>query len=317
MNKSDFLYCVAHPNQICNFDSAELKNIIDQYPYFQTAHLLYAAHLSKTNDVLFHEQVKFTAAHIHDRSVLYWLIVNADKKEESQIATAENHSAVHEIIEEIPIAEEISTTEVFESQIAVELEQTLPAETVEKNEISEENHAMELPGEVSEILETEDNFVAEAPVETEEKTMVSAEPEHKNQPIDSFLLGLIGKTVQSYKVYQPQQENAEETSCIEEIPLAEAEEKTTDRKSDIIDKFIKEEPRISTPKKEFFNPVNMAENSSVDSNDIVTETLAKIYAAQGLNQKAIGIYEKLILVNPEKSTYFAAQIENLTLNLKK
>ena len=310
MNKSDFLYCVAHPDQICNFDSGDLKNILDQYPYFQTAHLLYAAHLSKTNDVLFHEQVKFTAAHIHDRSVLYWLIVNAGKKEEASLPV---EKTVYEAIE-TPEAEAPETETVHDSieiPASVELSPEPVIEMAEELPVTVETSEPLIQQEAVENVETESDILAESPVETEEKTVLPMESEPKNKPIDSFLLGLIGKTVQSYKVYQPQQE------LPEEIPTPDFEEENSSQKSAIIDKFIKEEPRISTPKKEFFNPVNMAENSNMDSNDIVSETLAKIYAAQGLNQKAIGIYEKLILVNPEKSTYFAAQIENLTLNLKK
>ncbi|MBO4768814.1 MAG: hypothetical protein J5495_04690 [Bacteroidales bacterium] len=40
-----------------------------------------------------------------------------------------------------------------------------------------------------------------------------------------------------------------------------------------------------------------------------TETLAKVYLEQGLSQKAIEVYEKLILVYPQKSAYFAALID--------
>ena len=42
-----------------------------------------------------------------------------------------------------------------------------------------------------------------------------------------------------------------------------------------------------------------------------TETMAAIYAEQGYFDQAKRIYNKLILAYPEKSAYFAAQIQNL------
>ena len=53
------------------------------------------------------------------------------------------------------------------------------------------------------------------------------------------------------------------------------------------------------------------EKANLDENSFVTETLAKIYAQQGHYKKAIQSYENLSLKYPEKSTYFAGQIENL------
>lgn len=44
---------------------------------------------------------------------------------------------------------------------------------------------------------------------------------------------------------------------------------------------------------------------------ICTEAMAKIYIRQGLHQRAIDIYEKLILLYPEKSAYFASLIEKV------
>ena len=45
------------------------------------------------------------------------------------------------------------------------------------------------------------------------------------------------------------------------------------------------------------------------NNDLVTETLAEIHIQQGNYPKAIEIYQKLILLNPEKKLLFASRIE--------
>ena len=82
-------------------------------------------------------------------------------------------------------------------------------------------------------------------------------------------------------------------------------------RKELIDKFILENPSISRPKAEFYNPISVAQNSIIDQENIVSETLAKIYEKQGYNEKAMSIYEKLGLKYPEKSRYFAAQIERL------
>ncbi len=46
---------------------------------------------------------------------------------------------------------------------------------------------------------------------------------------------------------------------------------------------------------------------------LVTEPLAELYVQQGKTEKAIELYKKLSLLNPEKRTYFASRIKDLHL----
>ncbi|MCX6280173.1 MAG: hypothetical protein NT004_19085 [Bacteroidetes bacterium] len=108
----------------------------------------------------------------------------------------------------------------------------------------------------------------------------------------------------------PKQENDDTTGVIS--PIAGSSSNAS--KKALIEKFIREEPRISKPQATFFNPTDSAIRSNYDDEDIVSETLAQLYAEQGNIPKAIHIYQKLSLLNQEKSRYFAAQIEKLSSN---
>lgn len=55
----------------------------------------------------------------------------------------------------------------------------------------------------------------------------------------------------------------------------------------------------------------MAVNSIAAREDVVSEALAEVYVLQRKIQKAIDMYRKLSLQNPEKSIYFAHKIETL------
>ncbi|MBN1791158.1 MAG: hypothetical protein JW830_11715 [Bacteroidales bacterium] len=79
---------------------------------------------------------------------------------------------------------------------------------------------------------------------------------------------------------------------------------------ELIDKFIETNPRLQPQQGDRPN-VDISEDSVKENDGIFTDTLARIYIKQGLYSKAIFAYEKLILKYPEKSGYFATQIEEI------
>lgn len=55
----------------------------------------------------------------------------------------------------------------------------------------------------------------------------------------------------------------------------------------------------------------LAERSVSENQDVISETLAKLYAKQGYRDKSAQMYARLALLFPEKSAYFAAEIDKL------
>lgn len=91
----------------------------------------------------------------------------------------------------------------------------------------------------------------------------------------------------------------------------EGSDKKSKTNIDLIDQFIKNSPKIAPP------PIIQGEQEDIslksleEPDDLITEPIAKIYLSQGLTDKAISIYEKLSLKYPEKSSYFAGQIQEI------
>ncbi len=84
----------------------------------------------------------------------------------------------------------------------------------------------------------------------------------------------------------------------------------------LIEKFSSNDVKIQIPADTQDLLADYGVDSAIDDPTIVSETLAGIYADQGCYDKAIQMYEILRLHFPEKSCYFAAQIENLKKNLQ-
>ena len=108
-----------------------------------------------------------------------------------------------------------------------------------------------------------------------------------------------------------------ETEIPEEEPAVPVNDDKKKVQADLIDRFIMTNPRIE-PKTEktVVHNEDLSRPYTEEQGVFVTETLAKIYLTQGYYSKAIDIYEKLCLKFPEKSDYFAAQIEKIRKIIK-
>ncbi len=80
------------------------------------------------------------------------------------------------------------------------------------------------------------------------------------------------------------------------------------QKMDLIDQFLVSEAKI-VPIKNYHSDSKLSTESLLEDEELFSEKLAKIYIKQGLLEKALTTYEKLYLKYPEKSAYFATQIE--------
>ena len=94
------------------------------------------------------------------------------------------------------------------------------------------------------------------------------------------------------------------------------EEEEEENPKDLIDEFIDTNPIMKAEKTKFFSPTETAKTSLIENDELVTETLARVYLEQQHFDKAILAYKKLSLKYPEKSSLFADQI-NLIIDLKK
>ena len=107
--------------------------------------------------------------------------------------------------------------------------------------------------------------------------------------------------------------NEEEYSFLEWLALSKIKRIDRTPKTNtkqLIDNFIAQKISISKPKKTaFFKPIDIAKESLIENESIVTPTLAKVYLEQGHYDKAISAYTKLCLKYPEKNSLFAKQIE--------
>jgi hypothetical protein len=287
----------------------EVYELIDIFPYFQSAHLLLLKGLQQSADVKFENQLRNSAIHVGDREVLYWLLKTKNSNEEEKTS-----------IKKEPIE--------FKEEITSDTQQTVieSAKNSEYmiNEIEKESNS-EKPDEGTGFSDHGRSI------------MVGAEPDNKEPAgvvylLDEDIVASDNKVVyMDPGFFVPEHSDLLELDLDEDISLIslvpedvsenhDVADKNSKKliQSELIDKFIIANPRIETIRdKTIVITEDISKHFVEESGGLVTETLAKIYVNQGYYSKAIDIYEKLSLKFPEKSSYFASQIEKVKEYIKK
>jgi hypothetical protein len=76
-------------------------------------------------------------------------------------------------------------------------------------------------------------------------------------------------------------------------------------------KRLPEKETVKIPDVALEEKVQQLADHSISEGEVVTETMAEVWLKQGNKEKAIETYNKLSLLNPSKSAYFASLIEQL------
>lgn len=325
---------IKHPHEIDENTLVDLNKLVEQYPYCSSLHLIHLKGLALHHDLNFERELAKTAIHATDRNHLYTLIHSNPGQLEFEIEQIEanvqdlqpdpreSSLEIKEAIERMPLREEVVEEKKAISAIPMEEISDTPFENgINNTDLDDDilTNAIDLiyvnsgiePLKDEEKIDIQQEFPKEKVNETKttaiEKSIEAVDKNDSSGPL-SFVDWLKQKQNKIVEI-----EKLAEISANDE----KEEERKKGSVNDLLEKFINEQPTISRPVKDFYNPVKNARESIEESDDMITETLAKIYALQKNYSKAITAYEKLILLYPEKKTYFASRIENLREEQKK
>lgn len=215
MQKQQFVDIIKQPSCIESVHLSELELLVNEYPFFQTAHLLYTKGLHKFQSVNYSKQLRKTAIVANSRSVLYELIhkVEAVITTQAQIKTdviTEVIQAPIEVVEatvtkstEQDVKKDINPVSITNNDIKVVYINTvitppvIEPKAIETNSV--ETKPLVEPNQVSDqeidIVKSIEN-VTEAPIQefNEEKLNKSIEQEISKGIIQSYIETDILKT---------------------------------------------------------------------------------------------------------------------------
>lgn len=280
MNVSDFIQILQKSNTILSpKQTRELEDIIDEYPYFQAARALHLKGLKNLDSYKYNNALKVTAAHTTDRDVLFDFVTS---KEFVQNNIADSIAGrAPKLQDKKAISEEIEPSQDVETILGKESEEAALPQNIQDAEQILNPTLFKSKKEESETKDSDPKTELEL-----------------GKP-----LPFTKKEKHSFTEWLQLTSKSESESTSD----AEAEELEKKKKFDLLDKFIESKPKI-IPKEDSKAKVNIKESVKMDKNELMTETLAKVYLEQKKYKKAIQAYKILSLKYPEKSGFFADQI---------
>jgi hypothetical protein len=304
MNRSDFIRILNDPARIDRQMTGEVKELLDLFPWFHSAHLLLLKGLHNTGDVKFDNQLRQSAIHVADREVLYYMLQKPVVIETVQAEAKEAYTVQSEQADNEQVVIESGKNS---SDIILELEKgtiTAPPEetsTATTGEVKKETIIVTTESYLDESASV--MLIVEDGDSHTEETVIFMDPSIST-PDEDELLEI--------------EENTMDLSDDGGYPLSENQvvydesESRRQIQAKLIDNFITLNPRIEPPREKSDKPNEDISRPYVEEKGgLITETLARIYISQGYYSRAIDIYEKLSLKFPEKSSYFATQIEKV------
>ena len=316
MNREEFLKYLESPGQLDNRSILEMHELLNEFPYFQTAHLMLLKNLHVLGNIKFDSQLKKSAAYIGNRSVLYYLlhrpgITTGEKSGESE-PDKKTEEPVTEKLNEKPEQVDKQEKEALADVILKRIEEIKKRQGGVKEDAQDNK-----PGEGE--LPIADKILNE--FAEKKKPEKGEESQTKDSKINQILeIGNENEIIENIFGEKEQLDTDELKIRADDDELLELEEEniqdTADeqvRNDELINKFIKNSPSILHQKMDSLDDeqTDISEFSGRENEGFITETLAKIYINQGYYSKAIFAYEKLSLKFPEKSSYFATQIEKI------
>jgi phosphopantetheinyl transferase (holo-ACP synthase) len=289
---------IADPNLCSASYLTDLEALQQTYPYATSFSILYLKTLAKEQDVRLSKALEQHAFTIQNRVVLYDLFVESsvieEKSRHEETSFKESTvSAYEEIQSEILQENPIDEPHLEENSIA---ENSIEEHIVEQNQ-SEEIETTIAPDPLDQLLRA--SLISSSFVDLTYTDELKSLQEEQEDP----------------KVLENSNDEVQEVAK----PSDPQERQTFAQWLHFTDQAVQDEPKeylkFDKPKQDFYSPAKKAKESLSSDQIPVSETLAKVYAMQGAVAKAIGVYEQLILLNPEKKSFFANQIKVLKKNL--